>query len=528
MQICPPAIAICARQITHWIITFACIGALTSCVVGPDYRRPALPVSAGFAPASLADPTSATDDVRGSAQRFALSRDIQADWWRLFQSEALNRLIDTALRGNPTIEAAQAALRVAQENVYAQQGFFFPTVQASYSPARTKLAGNLGGNSPGVQGNGSVISTTVNPSFSAGGSPPFNGPVLYNFHTAQLTVGYAPDLFGGNRRQVEASLAQENYQRFQLEAAYITLASNVVAAAIQEASLKQQITIMQTMIDAGTKSVELVRRQLKAGYASRLDLALQEAAVAQARQALPPLQKQLALTRDLLRALLGDAQDSALPDTLELAALTLPGTLPLSLPSEVVEQRPDVRAAEEQLRSATALVGVAKANRLPQFTINATAGGAASQFGQMFWDSGKFFSLAANIAQPIFDGGTLRHRQRAAEEGARQAAAQYKSTVITAFQNVADTLHAIQADANALSAASEAKQAAALSLDLIRRQHAKGYVDRIALIGAEQSQRLAELNVTQAHAARLGDTAALFQALGGGWWHRAGSTVPSE
>lgn len=528
MKIRLQAIATYRGLTMHGLSVLACVGALAGCVVGPDYRRPVLPASKSFSPVPLPGATTESQNAVSTAQRFVLLRDIQAHWWRLFQSQALNELIDRAIQGNPTIEAAQAALHVAQENVTAQQGFFFPTIQMSYSPARTKLAGNLGGNSPGVQGDGSVISTTVKPPASAGGSAPFNGPVLYNFHTAQLTVGYAPDLFGGNRRQVEASLAQENYQRFQLEAAYITLASNVVAAAIQEASLKQQLTIMSTMIDASTQSLELVRRQQKAGYASRLELALQETAVAQAKLPLSPLQKQLAQTRDLLRALLGDVQDSTLPQTLELASLTLPETLPLSLPSEVVEQRPDVRAAEEQLRAATALIGVAKANRLPQFTINATAGGAASQFGQMFWDSGKFFSLAANIAQPIFDGGTLLHRQRAAEEGARQAAAQYKSTVISAFQNVADTLHAIHADATALSVAVEAKQSASISLDLIRRQHAKGYVDRIALIGAEQGQRLAELNSTQAYAARLGDTAALFQALGGGWWHRATDTGLSK
>lgn len=503
------------------VATLACASVLGGCAVGPDYHRPTLPASNGFAPVPLPDATSASAVSGGAAQRFVLSHDIQADWWKLFQSPALNALIDKAIKANPTIESAQAALRAAQENVYAQQGFFFPTVQTNYSPARTKLAGNLGGNSPGVQGNGSVISTTSNPPASAGGTEPFNGPVIYNFHTAQLTVGFVPDLFGGNRRQVEALVSQEKTQRFQLEATYITLASNVVAAAIQEALLRQQISITKDIIDANTQSVELVRRQLKAGYASQLDLALQEATLAQARQLLPPLQKQFEQTRDLLRALAGGVQDSALPESFDLATLKLPEDLPLSLPSQVVEQRPDVRAAEEQLHAASAQVGVALANRLPQFSINATAGGAASQFSQMFWGSGRFFNLAAGIAQPIFDGGTLRHRQRAAEEGVRQATAQYQSTVITAFQNVADTLHAIHADADAFNAAADVERTAKVSLELLRRQFSKGYIDRIALINAEQSYRQAAMNLAQAHAARLGDTAALFQSLGGGWWHRA-------
>ncbi len=503
------------------VAALACAGVLGGCAVGPDYHRPALPASNGFAPVPLPEATSASAASGGAAQRFVLLQDIQADWWKLFQSPALNALIDKAIKANPTIESAQAALRAAQENVYAQQGFFFPTVQANYSLARTKLAGNLGGNSPGVQGNGSVISTTSNPPASAGGSAPFNEPVIYNFHTAQLTVGFVPDLFGGNHRQVEAFVSQEKYQRFQLEATYITLASNVAAAAIQEALLRQQISITKDIIDANIQSVELVRRQLKVGYASRLDLALQEATLAQARQLLPPLQKQFEQTRDLLRALAGGVQDSELPESFDLASLKLPEELPLSLPSQLVEQRPDVRAAEEQLHAASAQVGVALANRLPQFSINATAGGAASQFSQMFWDSGKFFNLAAGIAQPIFDGGTLRHRQRAAEEGLRQATAQYQSTVITAFQNVADTLHAIHADADAFNAAAEVERTAKVSLELMRRQFSKSYIDRIALINAEQSYRQAAMNLAQAHAARLGDTAALFQALGGGWWHRA-------
>lgn len=464
--------------------------------------------------------TAAAPVPGGAAQRFTLEREIRADWWTLFQSPTLNALIEKAFAANPSIESAQAALRVVQENVYAQQGFFFPTVQANYTPSRTKLAGNLGGNSPGIQGNGSVISTVQGTPVSEGGTPPFSGPVIYNFHTAQLTVGFAPDVFGANRRQVESLQAQAQAQQFQLQATYITLASNIVAAAFQDALLRRQIAITKEMIDASVAAVDLVRRQIKAGYAARLDLALQESALAQARQLLPPLQKQFEQNRDLLLALAGTVQDDEAP-TFEFDALRLPEELPLSLPSQLVEQRPDVRAAEEQLRAASAQVGVARAARLPQFSINATVGGTASQFSQMFWGSGKFFNLALGIAQPLFDGGTLKHRERAANESLHQAAAQYRSTVITAYQNVADTLHAIHADAEALKAATEVTDAARTVLDLTRRQHARGYLDRLALIGTEQTYRQALLNLAQAQTSRFGDTAALFQALGGGWWHRA-------
>lgn len=493
---------------------------LSGCAVGPDYKRPELTPSQAFSPKPLPESTTAASVSGGNAQRFVVAQDIQADWWKLFRSPQLNALIEKAFAANPSIESAQAALRVAQENVYAQQGFFFPSLSAGYSPARTKIAGNLGGNSPGVQGNGRDISTVSNPSAAQGGKAPFNAPVIYNFHTTQLTVGFTPDVFGANRRQVETLEAQAKYQKLQLEAAYITLASNVTAAAIQEALLREQIGILQTIISSNEKSVEIVERQFKAGYASRLDLSLQQTTLLQAKEQLPPLQKQFEQTRNLLRALAGGMQDSDLHESFDLASLQLPEDLPLSLPSQVIEQRPDVRAAEEQLHAASAQIGVALANRLPQFSIDGTWGGAASKFSQMFWNSGRFFELAANISMPLLDGGVLCHRQRAAEESYKQAAAQYKETVITAFQNVADTLHAIHADAEALKASAALAETAKTTLTLTQKQHARGYIDRVVLINAEQGYRQAALNVAQARATRLGDTAALFQALGGGWWHR--------
>jgi NodT family efflux transporter outer membrane factor (OMF) lipoprotein len=508
------------RQQRIAMATLAALSLLAGCAVGPDYVRPELPAAKGYSPAPLPAATASAPVAGGAAQRFALERDIRADWWTLFESPQINALIEKAFAANPSIEAAQAALRAAQENVYAQRGFFFPTVQAGYSPQRTKLAGNQGGNSPGIQGNGSVISTFEGTPASQGGTAPFNAPVIYNFHTAQLTVGYAPDVFGGNRRQLESMEAQMQAQRFQAEATYITLASNIVAAAFQDALLRRQIAITQEMVESNLRLVDLARRQLKAGYVSGLDLSVQENALAQARQLLPPLQKQFEQNRNLLRALSGATQEGDVP-AFDLDTLRLPEELPLSLPSQLVEQRPDVRAAEAQLQAASADVGVARAARLPQFSIDASIGGTASRFSQMFWNSGKFFDLALGLAQPIFDGGTLKHRERAAQELLKQAAAQYRSTVITAFQNVADTLQAIQSDAEALKAATEVTATAKNSLDLTRRQHARGYLDRLALIGAEQTYRQAQLNLAQAQASRLGNTAILFQALGGGWWHRA-------
>lgn len=483
---------------------------LAGCVAGPDYQRPALsvPQTYGAAPAVSA------------AQRYVMQQEIQNNWWTLFKSAELNALIEKAWSANPGIEAAEAALRAAQQNVYAQQGYFYPTVQAGYAPARTKVAGNLGGNSPGVQGNGSVISARQNTPASEGGTAPYNAPVIYNFHTAQLTVAYAPDVFGANRRQLESLQAQQQMQRFELEAAYVTLASNIVAAAFQDALLRRQMALVNEVIEANQAALALAQRQLKAGYLSRLEFSAQKGALAQSRQVLPALQKQFEQNRDLLRMLAGIPVDGDVPGFV-LACFHLPEELPLTLPSSLVEQRPDVRAAEEALRSASAGVGIARAARLPQFSISGSAGGAASQFGQMFWSSGKFFDLTASVTQSLFDAGALKHRESAAHESLKASIATYRSTVAAAFQNVADVLHAIDADAGARQMAAEARDAARTAVDITERQHAHGAQDRLALILAQQNLRQAELQLAQAQASQLGDTAALFQALGGGWWHRA-------
>jgi NodT family efflux transporter outer membrane factor (OMF) lipoprotein len=493
---------------------------LASCAAGPDYERPTLPVSSGYGITPQANATNAKAIENGEEQRLAIGKDISHNWWTLFQSPSLNSLIEQAFAASPTIEIAQRALKVAQENVYAQQGYFFPTVQANYMPTRTKLPGNMGGNSPGVQGDGTYIGAYQGTPANLGGTAPYNGSTVFNFHTAQLTVGFTPDIFGLNRRAVESLQAQTDAQKLQLQAAYITLASNVVAAAVQDGMLRKQIDITKEMIAANETAVALVRRQQKSGYASELDLSMQESALGQVKQLLPPLQKQFEQNRDLLRVLVGRTQDQDVP-AFELASFKLPDELPLTLPSQLVEQRPDIQAAEQMLRAANAQIGVARAARFPQLSLSGTLGGTASNFNQMFWaGSGGFFELALNLAQPIFDGGTLMHREYAATEAQKQAAAQYRLTVITAFQNVADTLHAIKADAEAMKIVNNLTAAAKKTYELSGRQHASGYLDRLALINAQQTYRQALLNTAQTQASRLGNTAALFQALGGGWWNK--------
>ncbi len=448
---------------------------------------------------------------------FKVQQDIPADWWSVFQSPAPNQLIERAFKANPTVDAAQAALREAQQNTLAQQGYFYPSLGMEYIPSRNKLAGNMGGNSPGVQGNGSIIQTYSNP----GGPPPYNGPVYYNFHTAQITLSYTPDFLGSNRRQVESLQAQSEFQQLQLEATYITLASNVVAAALQEASLRAQIKTNTALVNDNVQLLQIVRQQFRLGQVDSTVVANQELALAQARQALFPLQQQLEQTRDLLRVLAGQMPSDDIPETFTLDTLNLPQTLPLSLPSQLVQQRPDVRAAAAQLHAANAQVGVALANRFPQFTINGVVGGAASVPSQMFQTGGGFFNLIGDLTLPLFDGGTLKAREQGAREALAQAAAAYQTAVLTAFQNVADTLHAIHADAQGLHNARLAEQAAQQALAVTRQQLDAGLVAAPSFIAADQTWQQSRLVLTQMQTNQLGDAAALYQALGGGWWNRS-------
>lgn len=499
-----PAVAACAL--------------LAACAAGPDYHRPETATGERYTPGDLPAATAAAPGAAGSAQRFVMGRDIPFAWWTQFGSARLDALVERSLHANPSIPAAQAALRQALEFVAAQQGYFYPTVGADFNAQRQKLAGNVGGNSPGLQGNGTVISTGQNPS-----GPVYNSPVTYNFYTASLVLGYTPDVFGGNRRQVESLRAQADALRYQMEATYITLASNVVGAAIQAASLRSQIEATQAAIDENARGQKILREQLRLGYAARIDVALQDAALAQARALLPPLQKQLEQTEDLLRALCGAMPGEALDDGFELSELRLPEELPVSLPVRLIEQRPDVRAAEEQLHAASAQVGVAVAARLPQFTITGAIGGTSSRINQMFSPGGPFWNLVGDVAQPIFDGGTLLHRERAADEGLVQAREQYRLAIVTALQNVADTLHAIESDADGLAAAVEAERATREVLDVTQKQADSGYVNGLVLLSAQVAWQQERIALVQARTNRFGDTVALFQSLGGGWWNRPDS-----
>jgi NodT family efflux transporter outer membrane factor (OMF) lipoprotein len=477
------------------LFCIAVLVALSGCMVGPDFHRPAAPSVAGYLPGSLPAQTAAATGSAGAAQAFGLGADVPGQWWTLYNSPALNALVEQALKANPDLASAQAALRSAREAYYAQKGALWPTVGASYNFTRQKTSNTLA----------PVLNSNQD---------------LYSLHTAQVTVDYTPDVFGGIRRQTESTRAQAESQRFQTEATYLTLTTNVVAAAIQEASLLEQIKATRDSIAETREVLAVMRRQLALGEIARADVAAQETAEAQAELALPPLEKQLGQQEDLLADLTGRFPSEAGMQSLDLGAVALPRDLPLSLPSKLVEQRPDIRAAEANLNVASALVGVAIANRLPNFTLEANAGGQSTNIGQLFSNGNDFWSLAGTVAQPIFDGGALLHKQREARANFDQAKAQYHSTVLSAFQNVADSLQALLADARQLQAAETADQTAAESIAIAKKQLALGQVSGLVVLNAEQAWQQARIARAQAAAARLADTAALFQSLGGGWWNR--------
>jgi len=465
------------------------------CVVGPNFTAPAPPAVSGYR-ARPPQTTVATPGVPGGqAQKFVSGADIPADWWTLFHSKALNALIEQALANNADLKAAQAALRVAYEDTRAEHGGYYPQIAAGASITREK-----------------------DPSATLAPVPANNGS-LYSLVTPQLSISYVPDVFGLNKRTVEAAAAQQQASRYQMLAVGITITANVAEAAIQEASLEDQIASTNALIEINQRMMEVLRYQKSKGVAAGTDLAAQEAQLSQLQASLPPLLKQRDQEKDLLAVLAGNYPSQTAGEKFTLASLTLPSDLPLSLPSTLVEQRPDVLQARANMHAASAQVGIATANRLPNITLSANAGSNALAIGSVFGPGTGFWNLGAALLAPIFDGGRLLHQQRAARAAYTQSAEQYRGTVLTAFQNVADTLAALQHDAETLKATASATDAAKRSLDLSRLQYKDGYAAYLSVLNAEQAYQQSRLGLIQAEADRFTDTVALYQALGGGWWH---------
>ncbi len=478
-------------------------GALASCTVGPNFRTPAAPAVDRYTSAPLPAETASGGSGGGAAQRFAFGSAVASRWWTLFDSARLNALEDEALKANPDLQSAQAALTQAREAYLAQRAARFPTAELAANATRAQN------------------SATIAPVLSSNAE-------LYSLYSAQLNVSYVVDVFGGLRRQTEAAAAQAENQRFLTQAVYLTLTVNVANAAVQLASLDTQMDDTRRIIEADRKALDVTRTRQRLGEASTVDEAAAETTLEQAEQLAPPLQKQIDQERDLLAALVGRAPSDAPADSLKVADFQLPLELPVSLPSDLVRQRPDVRAAEANMHVASAELGVATAARLPSFSITASPGGASSQLATLFSNGNGFWSVTGGLTQTVFDAGALHHKQKAAAAALDQAKAQYRGAVLGALQNTADVLQAIVDDAQGLKHAAAAAAAAARSLRLAEAGFEHGEIGVLAVLNAEAADRQARIALSQASAARYVDTIALYQALGGGWRDRgAGMTAPA-
>ncbi|SMG54950.1 efflux transporter outer membrane subunit [Paraburkholderia susongensis] len=474
--------------------------ALAGCMVGPDYRTPPAPPTDTYTATPLPAQTASTPGPAGLPQRFVPGEDIPAQWWTLFHCEPLDALISEAIANSPNIVAAQAALRQARENFSAQAGgTLLPSVDAQLNATREKLNGITFGQ-PGLVDE-------------------------FNLYNASVNVSYKLDVFGGARRELEALHAQIDYQSFQLQAAYLAMSANIVTAAVKEASVRAQIDATERIAAEEDEQLTVLARQFELGGVSRTAVLAQQTLLAQTRATLPPLRQQLDQARHLLAVLAGKLpSDATLPEfTLEM--FSLPETLPVSLPSSLVRQRPDILAADAVLHQASAQVGVATAAMYPQITLSASYGAEALTPAQVLRAGSTIWSVGAGLLQPVFHGGQLSAQKRAAEAAYEQAGAQYRETVLLAFQNVADSLRALEHDASSVQAQTDASRSASDSLELTRGQYRVGGVSYLALLDAQRQYQQTVVSLAQAQASRYADTAALFQALGGGWWNAAAAAA---
>lgn len=466
----------------------ACLLASAGCALGPVYHTPEPPRTTRYGPVPTPASVGSSDPRGGGIQRLHQGAHVPDAWWKTFGNTELDRRVQAALDHSPTLQAARASLRQSQEILKATRGAWFPSITAGAGVTRAQQSVDAGGT-----------------------ASPFT---LYN---ASVNVSYTLDLFGGVRRRVELSQAQAEYQRWLTEGASLSLAANVTTATFQEASLQEQIQAAGQVVDLLQEQSTLTAKQVAIGSRSEADLLAVRAQLASAQASLPPLRLSLATVRNQLAVLLGRMPSQELAQGGTLASFQLPPDIPVTLPSDLVRQRPDVRAAEAQLWAATAQVGLATSNLFPRITLGGGYGSEAAKTGRLFEAATRSWDLGLNLFQPLFEGGSLRAQKRAAEAGLDAASAIYRASVLNAFQNVSDALDALQYDADALAAQARAESAAARSLKLVKAQYALGAVSYLQLLDATRQWQLARLGEIRARAARLSDTAALYAALGGGW-----------
>jgi NodT family efflux transporter outer membrane factor (OMF) lipoprotein len=483
-----------------WGLCAASLFCTIGCTVGPDFVRPEPPQVERYTSGSQPGATIAAD---GQAQRFEEGAKIVSDWWRLFNSSKLDAVIKEAMANNPNLQAAQASLRQSQDNLRAGYGVFYPQVDAGFDATRQKL-------SQARFGGSSATST------------------IFNLFTLSATVSYALDIFGGERRAVEGLQAQVDFQQYMVLGTYLTLSGNIVNTVIARAAYREEVKATEQTIALEKEQVRITELQAQAGtvpYSSVLSLRSQLAAT---EATLPPLRQKLNQADHLLATLVGHAPAEWTSPQIDMADLTLPADLPITLPSQLVRRRPDILTAEAQLHGASAEVGVATAALFPSFTLNGAYGVENTSFNDLFKNTSSIWSLGANITAPLFHGGTLQSRRSAAIEGYNQSLANYRQAVLGAFAQVADALRALEHDAETLSAQSQALDSAEKALRLIQANYEAGLVNYVQVLIADNLYHQAKIGYLQALAQRFQDTVALFVALGGGWWNAEGEVATTH
>lgn len=486
-----------AKRVTAAASALA-ICALAGCTVGPRYRPPNPPTLTGYT-RTTPQPTASTAGLAGAAQRFDASAQLPAEWWQLFQSPALDRMVSEALANSPTLAQATARLRQAQEELRARTG-------------ATKY--------PAITGGASVQEEQVN---LAAFGVPFPNPSPFTLLNGSIAVSYMLDVFGANRREIESLRAEVDYEQWQIEGARLMLAGNVVSAAIRQAQLQQQIDITRQMLAAEQQQLSIIERRRAAGGATDFDVHRQQGVVAQTQATLPVLEQQLDVVNDQLAVLMGKSPAEAHVETVSLDSLHLPQELPVTVPSSLVRQRPDIRASEALLHRASAEVGVATANLYPQIVLSGSGGAD----GTSFLSGGPVWNAGAGLTAPIFKGGALRAEKRKAVAAYDEAGSAYKQTVLTAFQQVADTLCAIQHDAQTLQAREQAASEADAAYQIASNRYRAGGISQLSLLDAQRQALQTALDRTSSAAARFADSATLFEALGGGWWNQPDKPAPT-
>ena len=471
------------------------VAAVLAACAGDPVTPPQVPNPAQYTAAPIA-PQSAVAGVQGGqAQQFAAGSDMPSLWWTLFRSPALDGLVRQALEGSPSLARARARLRQAEEDLNGRSG------ATSWPRVDAKLSANR---------------VDVNPQSLGVQNLPIATP--FNLYLASVGVSYTFDLFGATRSELQALQAEIDYQRYEVEAARLMLAGNVVTAAIREAQLREQIASSEEIVALQSRQLDITERLQQLGTAAQTDVVAQRLELAQTRAGLPELQRQLEGVRHRLAVYTGQPPGSAQLPEFRLADLQLPTELPLSLPSELARQRPDIRASEALLHQASAKVGLATANLYPQITLSATAGSLAANGSDLFGSGSGFYLLGASLTQPIFRGGELQAKRRAAVAAYEQAGAAYQEVVLQGLQNVADVLRVLEADAQKLQQRADAAAQARNQQDIVAGRYKAGAVSYYALLEAQRKLHATMLERTQATADRYADSAALLQALGGGWW----------